>query len=139
MIGQLNARLASGAQLSVADGVLWVALQLFRETHFQNSFFAVSDHLGFPVHHADVQPTPGRTERADAGFPCGDTGKQRLFGNKPNELRFGIAATRKCCACSGGSCCFDEISAIHEYRLYGPRFSSGKPRNRSRRLSPYDM
>jgi hypothetical protein len=62
MIGHLNACLAPGADFSVADGVLRVALQLFRETHFQESLFAIPDHFGFTVHHADVQSTSRRTE-----------------------------------------------------------------------------
>ena len=95
MIGHLKASLAARAELALIDGMVRIALQLFRQPHPEQAELAVSDHFGVALHHPDSETACGRTQRADAGLPGGDAGDQIFVREEANQLLFGFSAPVK--------------------------------------------
>ena len=92
MVDHLKPGLAPRAQFAKIDGMLRIALELFRQAHLDEAGLAVAHDLGVALHHAHQQPATRRTQRADARLPSGDARNQLFLRNKADELLLRTAA-----------------------------------------------
>ena len=59
MVQHLQPRLAAGTELSLIDGMLRIAFELFRQAHLDQALLAVTHDFGFALHHAHQQTAAG--------------------------------------------------------------------------------
>ncbi len=55
MVKHLQPGLAAGTELSLVDGMLRIAFELFRQAHLDQALLAVTHDFGFALHHPHQQ------------------------------------------------------------------------------------
>src|SRR5580698_1359585 len=91
VVEHLQPRLAAYTKLAAVDGMLWIALKLFGQTHLDQALLAATHDFRFALHGPHQQAAPGGTQGADAGLPGRDARDQLFFRDETDELLFGAA------------------------------------------------
>jgi hypothetical protein len=116
MVGHLDRRLAARAEPPVIDGMVGAPLELLGRVDLHDPGLPVAHDVLVGVHHANREPAPGWTQRADPGFPRRDARIDIFVRHEADELVFRAAATDERSARAGDCGELDEISAVHAVR-----------------------
>src|SRR5271163_70557 len=113
MVQHLQTRLATGTKLSLVDGMLRIAFELFGQAHFDQALLTTTHHLGFALHYADQQAASRGAYGADARLDGGDAGDQLFVGNEADQLLLRAATAIECGHHSRERRYFDEVASFH--------------------------
>ena len=113
MIENLKTGLASRAELASVNGMLGIALELFRQAHFDDAGLTIANDFRVALHHPHQRAAAGRAQRAHAGLPSGDSGDEIFVGNETNQLVLGAAARLEGRERSRESRNFEEVTPLH--------------------------
>jgi len=114
MIRQLDRRLPARAERPLVDRVRRESFELLRDRKANDAVLPVSRRVDVGRHDPHRQPAAAAAQRAHAGTPFGDAGRELFFRQEPDDLMLRVPAARERgrAAADGGQ--LDEGSAVHQ-------------------------